>query len=182
MSGKIIVVDYDPAWPETFERLRSGILPHVQDVATTIEHVGSTSVPGLAAKPIIDMTIVVPTAAAIPTVISRLAAIGYQHRGDLGVTGREAFIRPPTTPVHHLYACVAGNEALCNHLAVRDHLRSNPASAQAYGDLKKQLALRFADDIDSYIDGKTDFILSILVGAGFSGEQIDRIRSINGKK
>ena len=179
--AKVIVVDYDPAWAETFERLRAVIWPCVQNVATAIEHVGSTAVPGLAAKPVIDMTIVVPTRGAIYTVIDRLATIGYRHRGDLGVPGREAFARPQATPDHHLYACAAGNDGLRNHLAVRDYLRGNPVAAQAYGNLKKQLAARFAEDIDGYIEGKTEFMLTILAGANFSPEQIDRIRAINCK-
>lgn len=177
----VIVVDYDSSWPDTFERLRSHIWPSIQDVATAIEHVGSTAVPGLAAKPVIDMTIVVPTAAAMRTVIDRLAMVGYRHRGDLGVPGREAFASPDGTPEHHLYACVAGNDGLRNHLAVRDHLRSNPSAAQAYGTLKKQLAAQFTGDIGGYVDGKTEFILAILAGADFSPDQIAAIRAINSK-
>jgi GrpB-like predicted nucleotidyltransferase (UPF0157 family) len=137
--ANVIVVDYDPAWRDAFERLRTRICPCICDVATSIEHVGSTSVPGLAAKPVIDMTIVVPTASAMARVIDRLATMGYQHRGDLGVPGREAFVSPQDTQDHHLYACISGNEGLRNHLAVRDYLRSNPTAAQAYGTLKKQL-------------------------------------------
>ena len=179
--AKVVVVDYDPSWPTTFEGLRAGIWPSVQDVATAIEHVGSTSVRGLAAKPVIDMTIVAPTAAAMQTVIDRLATLGYRHQGDLGVPGREAFTRPQNTPDHHLYACVAGNDALRNHLTVRDYFRGNPVAAHAYGNLKKQLAARFADDINRYVDGKTECILAILAGADFSPEQIDQIRAINSK-
>jgi GrpB-like predicted nucleotidyltransferase (UPF0157 family) len=149
-------------------------------VAVSVEHVGSTLVRGLAAKPIINMTVVVPEAHAMATVIGRLATVGYRHQGDLGMPGREAFERPPGTPDHHLDACVAGNDALRNHLAVRDHLRSNPLAAQAYGNLKKQLAARLAD-IDGYVDGKTEFILEILSRADFSSDQIAEIRAINSK-
>jgi GrpB-like predicted nucleotidyltransferase (UPF0157 family) len=180
MAG-ITVVDYDPSWPETFERLRASIWPTIRDVALSIEHIGSTSVVGLAAKPVIDMTIVVPPASAMAPLIDRLAAIGYRHRGDLGVPGREAFARPEGTPVHHLYACVEGSVGLRNHLAVRDYLRRNPSAARDYGMLKKQLAERFADDIDSYVEGKTDFILSILAEAGFPAGELDEIRAINRK-
>jgi GrpB-like predicted nucleotidyltransferase (UPF0157 family) len=178
---KIIVVDYDPSWPDRFERLRTGIWPSIAGVATTIEHVGSTSVRGLAAKPIIDMTIVVPDAEAMRTVIERLATIGYRHRGDLGVPGREAFDRPADSVEHHLYSCVCGNEGLRNHLAVRDYLRSNPLTAKGYGELKKRLAARFADDIDGYVDGKTEFILGILAASDFSSREIEAIRGINSK-
>lgn len=179
--AKITVVDYDPSWPESFERLRASIWPCIRDVATSIEHVGSTSVIGLAAKPVIDMTIVVPTPSAMGTVVERLATIGYRHRGNLGVPGREAFDRPQGMPDHHLYACVAGNDGLRNHLALRDYLRGNPSAARAYGTLKKQLAARFADDIDGYIDGKTEFILEILARADFSPDQLSGIRVINSK-
>jgi GrpB-like predicted nucleotidyltransferase (UPF0157 family) len=177
----VTVVDYDPSWPAVFEQLRATIWPSVRDLATTIEHVGSTSVVGLAAKPIIDMTIVVPTAREMEPAIDRLAALGYRHRGDLGVPGREAFARPEGTPAHHLYACVEGNLGLRNPLAMRDHLRRNPSAAREYGALKKQLAARFPDDIDSYVEGKTDFILSILAGAGFSAGELAEIRAINRK-
>src|SRR4051812_34275182 len=165
---QVIVVDYDPSWPELFEQLHASIWPCVRELATSIEHVGSTSVEGLAAKPVIDMVIVVPTASAIGPVIERLATLGYRHRGDLGVPGREAFTRPDGTPAHHLYACVEGNRGLRNHLAVRDYLRRNPPAARDYGALKKQLAARFPNDIDGYVEGKSDFILEILARSGFS--------------
>lgn len=79
---RIVVVDYDPRWPEVFERLRSEIWPVVSDVALAVEHVGSRSVPDLAAKPIIDVSVVVPTEADIPVSIERLATWGYVHRGN----------------------------------------------------------------------------------------------------
>lgn len=177
--AKVTVVDYDPTWPDTFDRLRAGIWPHVNDVAAGIEHVGSTSVPELAAKPVIDMTIVTRGQAAMKAVIERLAAIGYRHRGDLGVPGREAFGRPEGTPDHHLYACAEGSDGLRNHLALRDHLRSHPEAVREYGRLKRQLAERFADDIDGYVEGKTEFILAILARAGFTDQQLAGIRAIN---
>lgn len=178
---KIAVVDYDPTWPGTFERLRAGIWPHISDVAAGIEHVGSTSVPGLAAKPVIDMTIVVPDPPAMRVVVARLAGTGYRHRGDLGGPGREAFERPEGTPAHHLYACVTGNDGLRNHITHRDRLRSHPEAAKEYGRLKRELAEQIAEDIDGDVDGKTEFILAILARAGFTDEQIVAIRAINAK-
>lgn len=177
---KITVQDYDPAWPGRFEQLRSHIWPTISDIATTIEHVGSTSVAGLAAKPIIDMTIVIHAAPQMPQLIDRLATIGYPHRGDQGVPGREAFARPDGTPAHNLYACVHGNNlGLRNHLAIRDHLRCQPAAARSYGELKKDLARQFPNDIDAYVDGKTEFILKILAEAGFTQEELLTIRTLN---
>lgn len=173
------VVNYDPAWPAVFKQLKARVWPAVSDVAVRIEHVGSTAVAGLSAKPVIDMTIVVGTSEQMPMLVERLATIGYRHRGDLGVSGREAFARPPDTPPHHLYACVEGNLALRNHLAIRDSLRRDPAKAQAYGLLKRQLAARFPDDIDAYIEGKTQFLLDILAETGLAPSELDAIRAIN---
>jgi len=101
------VVEYDPNWPAAFEQLRLVVWPAVSVLATSVEHVGSTSVPGLAAKPIIDISVVVPTAADVPAAIHRLAAVGYVHQGNLGVEGREAFQAPDSTPRRHLYLCPA---------------------------------------------------------------------------
>ena len=175
----IKVVDYDPTWPEMFEVLRSRIHPAVQDIALAIEHVGSTSVPGLAAKPMIDIDIVVLSKAHIPVVIKRLAALGYEHLGDLGIEGRDAFEAPAGSLAHHLYACVQGSLGLENHLAVRGYLRLHPDQANAYGELKKRLAQQFPHDIDSYIAGKTDFILEILRVCDFERSHIESIEQIN---
>jgi GrpB-like predicted nucleotidyltransferase (UPF0157 family) len=174
----IVVVDPDPAWPRVFETLRETIWPAVSDVALAIEHVGSTAVPGLAAKPIVDIDVVVPAGRA-PLAIARLVDVGYVHKGDLGVPGREAFGQPPGTPRHHLYVCEVGNTALANHLAVRDRLRADPAAARAYGELKRRLATQFADDVDAYVEGKTAFILDLLRAAGFAERDLADIDAIN---
>ena len=177
--GTIVVVDYDPNWPATFEHLRSQIWQAVSNVATAVEHVGSTSVPGLAAKPIIDMAIVVPSETEVPVGIQRLGTIGYAHGGNLGVEGREAFTTPNSSPRHHVYLCPASSPALANHLGVRNFLRCHPDVAHEYGALKKQLAVRFAEDIDGYTDGKTDMILRILRQAGFDADALEQIERIN---
>lgn len=176
---KIVVQDYDPTWPNTFKQLHGTIWPAISNIATTIEHVGSTSVPGLSAKPCIDMTIVISSTSQMPNIITSLATIGYTHKGDQGVPGREAFDRPPETPTHNLYACAKNNLGLRNHLAIRDHLRQNPEDVQAYGKLKKQLAQKFPHDIDAYVDGKTDLIVDILKKAGFNQKELEEIRGIN---
>jgi len=175
----ITVVDYDPAWSTQFEALRSIILSAVGDIAVAVEHVGSTSVPGLAAKPIIDIDVIVASAADVSVAIERLAMIGYEHRGNLGVEGREAFGSPPDPPQRHLYVCIEGGTALQNHLALREYLRGNSDSAAKYGQLKKQLAARFPNDTDTYIDGKTDFVLGVLRDMGLSDHQLAEIDAVN---
>lgn len=173
----IVIANYDSAWPATFASIRDRIAAVLGDVA--IEHVGSTSVPGLAAKPTIDIDVIVADASRVPLSIERLATIGYAHRGDLGVSGREAFAAPADLPRHHLYVVPAGNLALRNHLAVRDALRADPELAERYASLKRELAARFPNDIDAYCAGKSAFIATILEAASFSASEIAAIGAAN---
>ena len=175
----IAVVDYDPMWPRVCEEVRATVWKVLKDFAIAVEHVGSTSVPGLAAKPIVDVDVVVASDSDIGKAIEQLATFGYEYRGDLGVTGREAFRNPPGVTSHHLYVCREGVTPLRNHLALRDYLRSHPDKVVAYGDLKKRLAQQFPHDIDAYIAGKTNFILHILEESSFSDDELQRIANPN---
>ncbi len=159
---EIIVVGYDAAWPEIFESLRLPVAKALDGLALDIHHVGSTSVPGLHAKPIIDMDVVIPGRSDLAEAISRLSTLGYIHRGDLGIPEREAFYSPPGTPTHHLYVCHSASRELARHLAFRNHLRANREDASRYAEIKLDLAARFRYDIDSYVEGKSDFVQSIL--------------------
>jgi GrpB-like predicted nucleotidyltransferase (UPF0157 family) len=162
MLRTIVVTDYDPQWPTIFEALRDRAAAVLGHLALAIEHVGSTSVPGLAAKPIIDLDVIVRSPDDVLVAIERLATIGYVHRGDLGIAGREAFSQPPDLPDHHLYVCPLGGRELPRHLAFRDYLRTHPEAAEAYAALKRAAATRFPNDIDAYLDAKTVFIEAIL--------------------
>jgi GrpB-like predicted nucleotidyltransferase (UPF0157 family) len=175
----IQVVDYDPAWPDRFSQLRDRIWQFVRAVAVRIEHVGSTAVSGLAAKPIIDLDIVIPSRSDLPHVMARLAGLRYQHQGNLGIEDREAFWTPDDEPAHNLSVCPQDSIALRNHIAIRDHLRTHPADVVAYSILKKQLAERCDSDINRYVEGKSDFIVSILAQYGFSADRLDSIRQAN---
>jgi len=175
----IVVVAYDEAWPSQFEELRARIWPSLADVALAVEHVGSTAVPGLAAKPIIDMTVVTADRTRTGLAIARLGALGYRHRGDLGIEGREALDHPATRPRHNLYVCVDGVPALVNHLRFRDYLRIHSRTARAYGELKQQLAAACGGDIDQYVHGKTSFIASVLLAAGVDAALVSAIERLN---
>ncbi|MGV9879615.1 GrpB family protein [Streptomyces sp. NPDC003006] len=146
MTDRIVVSAYNPQWFERFEDLRQRLAPHVADLALSIEHVGSTAVPGCVAKPIIDLDIVLSEEAAMPELISRLAGQGYQHGGDLGIQGREAFQAPPAAFKHHLYGVVAGTKPHLDHVLLRDYLRQRPAEVQRYSALKMALAQRSTAD------------------------------------
>lgn len=130
----LVVVDYDPSWPEVFAGLTVPLVRALRELATRIEHVGSTAVPGLAAKPVIDIDVVVDES-EVPEAIARLVGLGYTHLGDCGIPQREALRRPAGSPVHHLYVCPSTSPALANHLAVRDHLRAHwSATGVSSGD------------------------------------------------
>lgn len=177
--NRVQVVEYDPEWPGVFEQIRSYVWPAVSDIALNVEHVGSTAVQGLSAKPVIDVRVVVAAREDVPACIERLAGIGYVHRGTLGVPDREAFRRPDELPRHHLYLSPRDSLSLKNHLGFRDYLRSHPETVQEYGELKVSLACRFPADIDSYIVGKTEFILRMLGEIGLNQDELAEIRRIN---
>jgi len=176
----IEVVEYDPRWPEQFARLRDRLWPACSDAgAIAVEHVGSTSVPGLAAKPVIDLDVVIRTEADLPPVRSALEQLGYRFRGDLGVPCRYAFHAPDEPAIrHHLYVCVSGSVALRNHLLVRDSLRADRALRDAYAALKRGLASRVRT-IDEYIDGKTDYLVRLLADAGLDADELRGVAAIN---
>jgi GrpB-like predicted nucleotidyltransferase (UPF0157 family) len=125
MASPVVVLQYDPAWVRVFEEIRDFVSPVLGDLAVAIEHVGSTSVPGLASKPIVDMDIVVSSQTDIQTAIQNLSTLGYVHEGDLGAKGREAFIPPVTKTWHHLYVCTVDNEEYKRHILFRDYLQLN---------------------------------------------------------
>jgi GrpB-like predicted nucleotidyltransferase (UPF0157 family) len=177
--SRVEVTAYDPEWPRIFEGIHARVWPVVQHAAMSLEHVGSTSVPGLRAKPVIDACIVVASRRDIPYVVKALTRVGYVHRGDLGVPDRDAFEQPASLPRHHLYASPRRSLSLRNHVGLRDYLRAHRESAIEYGDLKENLAKRYPDDIDRYIAGKTEFILGILQKIGFTDEEQAAIRGIN---
>src|SRR5580765_2056212 len=152
------VCDYDEGWSRTFESLAARIRPALGDLVDRIEHVGSTAVPGLAARPIIDIDVVIKNGTQLQDAIARLAAIGYQHEGDLGIRGREAFRQPASLPIHHLYVCARDAPELKRHLHFRDDLVWSKTLRSRYADLKRQLAVKFPNDRQAYVLGKSEFI------------------------
>lgn len=154
------VEEYNPHWQEWFEQIRAA-LPH----GLRVEHVGSTSVPGLAAKPIIDVDVVVATAADVPQCIRLLRAAGWVHEGDLGVAGREAFVAREGLPPHHLYLVVEGSTAYRDHVDLRDHLRRTPADADRYAAVKWGAAHLLQADRPAYGDAKAQLIVELLESA-----------------
>jgi GrpB-like predicted nucleotidyltransferase (UPF0157 family) len=162
MEVPAVVAEYDPGWPGVFERLRDRLDAVLAGVAHVTEHVGSTAVCGLAAKPIIDVDIVVANQAAVGPAAKALAAAGWRHEGDLGIKGREAFLPPADAAYHHLYLVVAGSRPHRDHIDLRDFLRAHPRHAARYAALKRQLAVLLEADRDAYVRGKEDMITEFL--------------------
>jgi GrpB-like predicted nucleotidyltransferase (UPF0157 family) len=179
-SPAVVVAPYDPSWPRTFAALRDRIAGPLACITTRIEHVGSTSVPGLAAKPVIDIDVVVADASQMARASSILATLGYTPIGDLGIPDRHAFLAQAELPRHNLYVALETSTALRNHLAIRDHLRAHPDAATAYGELKSRLAVEHPDDVDSYCTAKTRFLIGLLARCGFAREELHAIARVNG--
>lgn len=172
-ADKLIeVVDYNPDWPQEFKKIQTYLQPVLAAGVSTIEHVGSTSVPGLAAKAIIDLDLTIPSMQVFEAVCSALAELGYRYDGNKGVPGRESFsyTELPSLMPHHLYVCPQDGPELNRHLKFRDYLRTRPAALAAYGDLKKQAAAHHPHDIDAYLEEKGVLITNIYRELGLSEE------------
>lgn len=167
LPEKIVVVDYDPDWPQWFERIRARVWPAVADVALRIDHVGSTAVPGLAAKPIIDLDVVVASDKDVRPSIAGLKEIGYSWRSNLGIEGREAFLPPPgeDLPEHHLYLVVENNKAHLDHWLLRDLLRDDATARARYAALKRRNADLADGDIEFYTAAKAELVAELLTRA-----------------
>jgi len=167
------VVEYQAEWPERFARVAETLREAVAGIpGVEIEHVGSTSVPGLAAKPVIDVDVVVDPA-RVPEAVVALERIGYRHLGDLGLAGREAFRAPDDEPRRNVYVCAAGTLNVRNHLAVRAALRRDQELRDAYAAVKRELAADPGMDIDAYTIGKSEVLQRVLAASDLS--EADRL-------
>ena len=174
----IEVISYDPVWPAAFAEIHAQLSEALRMVPIrAIEHIGSTAVPGLAAKPQIDVDVVVRRD-DLRDAIAALVAVGYEHRGDLGIADRHAMRAPKDASRRNVYVVVDGSMALRNHLAVRDALRADPLLRDAYGALKRSLAEE-VDGIGAYVEGKTDLLVGILASAGFTEVELEAVRAAN---
>lgn len=161
--------EYDPGWSSQFEALRQMYVDAflVAGVpVVSVEHVGSTSVPGLAAKPIIDCDIVVAVD-DVNRATAVMVGLGFVPLGELGIPLRWAFTAPPGSAPTHTYVVVDGCLSLRNHLAVRDTLRADPALCERYAAVKRKAAAS-STDIEEYGAHKNDIIQEILTQAGLS--------------
>ena len=159
-TTNVIVLPYDKAWKTAFEDIKKEIESAIGDLIIGIEHVGSTSVEGLFAKPIIDIDVIIKDYSVFETVVQKLEMIGYIHEGDLGIKDREAFkySDKPHLQKHHLYVCPQYSKELLRHIAFRNYLRSNQEAVQKYSLEKETAAKLFPYDIEKYMEYKSSCI------------------------
>ncbi len=159
-TASVTVVPYDKTWKSAFEEIKKEIEVAIGDLIIGIEHIGSTSVEGMSAKPCIDIDVIIKDYAIFDAVVGRLEAIGYIHEGNLGIRNREAFkySDKPHLQKHHLYVCPQHSEELHRHIVFRDFLKSNPEAVKKYSSTKETAAQLFPDDIDKYIQYKSPCI------------------------
>lgn len=174
----IDVVSHDEAWAHRFEQVAATLRAALADLPARVEHVGSTAVPGLAAKPILDIDVIVE-ADHVAAALRALEEAGYQHRGDLGVAGREAFFAPDADPRRHVYLCTAGTLNVRNHLAVRDVLRQRSDLRDEYAAVKQQLADHPDMDIVTYTARKSEVLQKVLAESDLTPEELRAIHLLN---
>jgi GrpB-like predicted nucleotidyltransferase (UPF0157 family) len=154
------VFPYNPHWPGMFSRAAREIADALGARMLAIHHIGSTSVPDMHAKPVIDMLAIVDDVAALDTCAERMTAIRYEVMGEFGIAGRRYYRRDNAAGerTHQVHAFAVGSPHVERHLAFRDFMRAHPHHASEYAQLKQRLAEQFPRDMDAYIDGKDPFI------------------------
>ena len=167
-TKKVVVVPYDEAWKNAFEEIKNEIEAEIGDLILGLEHIGSTSVEGLSAKPCIDIDVIIKDYSVFDAVAKKLGTIGYIHEGDLGIQDREAFkySNKPHLMMHHLYVCPQDSKELHRHITFRDFLRHNPEAVRKYSLVKEKAAELFPRDINKYIEYKTPCIAELYAQCG----------------
>ena len=165
-GGHIEIVEYSHEWPRLFEREAAAILEACAPWVVEVHHVGSTAVPGLAAKPILDMMPVAAGPAEALEAVPRMTSLGYRYRGEYGIPGRLYFEKTVDgREVAHAHMFPSGHPAIGTHLAFRDYLRAHPGAARDYERLKRDLAAKHRNDREAYTDAKAAFIEGIIAAA-----------------
>ena len=167
-TKRVIVLPYDEAWRRDFAEIKAELQNALDGLALSIEHVGSTAVQGLSAKPIIDIDVVIKDRSMLEAAVSALGRIGYRHEGDLGVVGREAFAYEGKDHLrkHHLYVCPRDSAELKRHISFRDYLRTHPEAVREYSRIKEEGAALYPYDIERYIQHKAPFIERVYLEIG----------------
>ncbi|KZK77677.1 dephospho-CoA kinase/protein folding accessory domain-containing protein [Pseudovibrio sp. Ad13] len=158
ITRKVKVVDAQDNWAEGFQLEQEILRELLGDIVEDIHHIGSTSVPALAAKPIIDILLEVSSIPALDAQSAKLINLGYVAKGEYGITGRRYFEKGGDDRTHHLHAFKSGDPHVYRHLAFRDYLKAHPEIREKYAHLKKKTAQEVNGDVEGYREGKNDFV------------------------
>jgi GrpB-like predicted nucleotidyltransferase (UPF0157 family) len=160
MPERVQVVEYDPAWIDAFVAEAQAIGQAMRGLAVRIHHIGSTAIPGIHAKPIIDILLEVDDIALLDDRSSSMEQLGYEAMGEFGIPGRRYFRKddPSGIRTHHVHAFEQGCAEVVRHLAFRDYMIAHPEDARAYSALKRKLATQHPEDMEAYMDGKDPYI------------------------
>lgn len=154
----IDVVSYNPEWKEEYVKEESKLKNIFKDELLNIQHIGSTSIPGICAKPVIDILVVVRDINKVDILEDEMLKTGYFAKGEYGIKGRRFFVKGQINRTHNVHIYQLGHYEISNHLNFRDYLINHPEEAKNYEKLKKELSEEFKQDIDGYNEGKASFI------------------------
>ncbi len=162
MVRKIKVVPHDPNWPELFQAEADKLIGILGQEIVAIHHIGSTVIPNISAKPIVDILVTVHDIEKIDQFGEEMIELGYRPQGEFGIPGRRFFIKgSDANRTHHAHIFQTGNPEIERHLNFRDYLIAHPEEAQTYSRLKHELTRKFSEDIESYMEGKDGFIKEV---------------------
>jgi GrpB-like predicted nucleotidyltransferase (UPF0157 family) len=163
MTRTIEVVAHDPVWPGRFQEAADELATLFGDEIVAIYHIGSTAVPGLAAKPIVDLCVEVRDLARVDAFDAEMVRRGYLVRGEAGIAGRRFFVKgTEEARSHHVHTYQVGHAEVERHLAFRDYLIAHPAEAAHYGRVKEEAARRYPHNIEGYMEAKRDLIVDLI--------------------
>ena len=188
---KELIEPYNPEWKTGFDNLKLALEQELKGFDCSIQHVGSTAIPGLCAKPILDIDIIISNKALLDGISRSLENLGYKNKGEQGIAGRFAFRQnnavtpltasPKKWQAHHLYVCFDDSLALKNHLVFRDALLYDRELVVKYAQLKKELCEEPGMTREVYTVRKTDFIIAALQSLGLKATELQEINKANGK-
>jgi GrpB-like predicted nucleotidyltransferase (UPF0157 family) len=165
MPERVEIVPYDAAWLGSFNEIAAALITLLGDRVLDIHHIGSTSIPGMAAKPLIDIDVIMPTAADVIDACPLMEAAGYEPRGNRYDADIFAFMKRTAAPKQRVYLCPEGHDTHHRRILFRDYLRTHPQAASDYQALKLRLAKDFEYDGDGYTAAKAAFVSDIVARA-----------------
>ncbi len=161
VKREINVEPYNKKWKVKFKNEKSKLEKIFNDILVKIYHIGSTAIPNIKAKPVIDIMVVVEDIDKVDNYNDRIKSLGYEPKGEFGIKNRRFFQKGGNNRTHHIHIFQQGDKEIKRHINFRDYIKSHPKEAQKYSQLKEILADKYSQDINKYNKGKNDFIAEI---------------------